>query len=354
MTDGTPLHGTPLHGTPLHGVDVVLADLDGVVYKGPVAIPFAIESINRAATTSRVGYVTNNASRTPASVAEQLRGLGLNVGDDEVVTSPQAAVRLLTSLVSAGSLVLAVGGEGLRTELALAGFAVTDSADDGPVAVVQGYAPEVGWKHLAEAAFALQGEGAERVWVATNQDWTLPTARGIAPGNGTLVSAVHTAIGRLPIVAGKPEVAIFEEAIARFGATKPLFPVIASTPTSSVRTARVSILCSCSRASMGRNRCSPPTPVRGRPTFLITWANCTSRTQRSRSRRMPRATRSTPRAPRRCGFRFRATVLVESALSGMAMPRSIYCARVARPCGVRGGPSTHSRLMRRYISHKLI
>lgn len=209
--------------TPLDGVDLVLADLDGVVYKGPIAIPFAIESINRASQSVRVGYVTNNASRTPASVAQQLRDLGLTVADDEVVTSPQAAVRLLAGLVPAGSLVLAVGGEGLHTELARAGFAITDSADDNPAAVIQGYAPEVGWKHLAEAAFALQGEGAERPWVATNQDWTLPTARGLAPGNGTLVSAVHTAIGRLPIIAGKPEVAIFEEAVARFGATKPLF-----------------------------------------------------------------------------------------------------------------------------------
>ncbi|HRQ00664.1 MAG TPA: HAD-IIA family hydrolase [Terrimesophilobacter sp.] len=209
--------------TPLEGVDVLLADLDGVVFKGTTAIPFAVESLTLAAQTARVGYVTNNASRTPASVAQQLRELGLDVADDEVVTSPQAAVRLLAELIPAGSLVLAVGGEGLRVELANAGFAVTDSARDEPVAVIQGYAPEVGWRHLAEAAFALQGEGADRPWVATNQDWTLPTDRGLAPGNGTLVSAVHTAIGRLPIIAGKPEVAIFTEAVARFGAQSPLF-----------------------------------------------------------------------------------------------------------------------------------
>ena len=60
-------------------------------------------------------------------------------------------------------------------------------------------------------------------WIATNTDWTIPQARGIAPGNGTLVSAVHTAIGRLATVAGKPEVPIFEEAVARFGARHPLF-----------------------------------------------------------------------------------------------------------------------------------
>jgi ribonucleotide monophosphatase NagD (HAD superfamily) len=106
-----------------------------------------------------------------------------------------------------------------------AGFAVTRSADDDPVAVVQGFAPEVGWKDLAEASFALQTRPGrdELPWVATNTDWTIPQARGIAPGNGTLVSAVHSAVGRLPIVAGKPERAIFDAAVARFGATSPLF-----------------------------------------------------------------------------------------------------------------------------------
>lgn len=209
--------------TPLDGVDLVLADLDGVVYRGADAIPYAAESINSAAGSRRIGYITNNASRTPESVAEQLTGLGLQVVADDVVTSPQAAVRLLADLVPAGSLVLAVGGDGLRVELANAGFAVTDSANDHPAAVIQGFAQDIGWAQLAEAAYALQGDGAEIPWVATNTDWTLPTARGTAPGNGTLVSAIHLAVGRLPVVAGKPEVAIFEEALRRFGGTKPLF-----------------------------------------------------------------------------------------------------------------------------------
>lgn len=209
--------------TPLDGVDLVLADLDGIVYRGAEAIQYAVESINRAGETRQVGYITNNASRTPASVAEQLQALGLRVTPDDIVTSPQAAVRLLAGLVPAGSLVLAVGGDGLRSELARAGFAITDSASDQPAAVIQGFAQELGWAQLAEAAYALQGAGADLPWVATNTDWTLPTARGIAPGNGTLVSAVHSAVGRLPVVAGKPEVAIFEEAMARFGGQKPLF-----------------------------------------------------------------------------------------------------------------------------------
>ncbi len=211
--------------TPLDGVDLLLADLDGVVYTGPTALPYAVESINRAQRTTRVGYLTNNASRTDATVAAHLTELGLHVAAEDVITSPQAAMVLLAGLVPAGSTILVVGGDGLVDELQKAGFAITRSAEDDPAAVVQGFAPEVGWTQLAEASFALQARPGrdELPWVATNTDWTIPQARGIAPGNGTLVSAVHTAVGRLPIVAGKPERPIFDAALARFGATSPLF-----------------------------------------------------------------------------------------------------------------------------------
>ncbi|MFJ4176086.1 HAD-IIA family hydrolase [Microbacterium sp. NPDC089696] len=211
--------------TPLDGVDAVLADLDGVVYAGPGALPHAVDSLNRAAETARLGYITNNASRTDASVAAHLSSLGLSVAPADVITSPQAAMRLLAGIVPPPATLLIVGGDGLVDEAEKAGYTVTRSAEDSPAAVVQGFAPEVAWTDLAEAAFALkvpEDEGGIP-WIATNTDWTIPRERGVAPGNGTLVSAVHTAIGRLATVAGKPEVPIFEEAMARFGATKPLF-----------------------------------------------------------------------------------------------------------------------------------
>lgn len=210
--------------TPLDGIDLVLADLDGVVYRGPDAIPYAVDALNAAKGAHRVGYLTNNASRTAASVAEHLSSLGLTVAAEEVVTSPQAAMRVMQTLVPAGSTILVIGGAGLVDEVEKAGFAVTRSALDEPAAVVQGFSPELGWVHLAEAAFALQASKGDAgiPWVATNTDWTIPQARGTAPGNGTLVSAVHTAVGRLPVVAGKPEVPMFEVATERFAASSTL------------------------------------------------------------------------------------------------------------------------------------
>lgn len=205
--------------TPLSGTDVIFADLDGVIYKGTNAVPFAVEALVSATSHSRLAYITNNASRTPEAVAEHLRELGLPATAADVVNSPQAAVMLLATLVPAGSVILVIGGEGLITEVENAGFVVTFSAEDEPAAVIQGFAPHLGWADLAEASFALHSG---IPWVATNTDWTIPVARGIAPGNGTLVSAVHLAVGRLPVFAGKPEKAIFDYARERFAASDPL------------------------------------------------------------------------------------------------------------------------------------
>lgn len=210
---------TPLGAAPIEGRDLILADLDGVVYRGTQAIPHAAEQLNRAAESVRIGYLTNNASRTDEAVAHQLRGYGLGVQTSDIVTSPQAAVSLLSKTVRPGAKVLVVGGEGLIDELTKAGFAITHSADDEPEAVVQGFAPHVGWEHLAQASFALAEQPGQDPlpWIATNTDWTLPLERGLAPGNGTLVSAVHTAVQRLPEFAGKPEPAIYRTAFDRFG-----------------------------------------------------------------------------------------------------------------------------------------
>ncbi|MCC2030520.1 HAD-IIA family hydrolase [Microbacterium sp. YMB-B2] len=256
--------------TPLDGVDVVLADLDGVVYAGPGALPHAVESLNRVAETRRVGYITNNASRTDASVAGHLTELGLSVAAEDVVTSPQAAMRLLATMVPAPATLLIVGGEGLVVEAEKAGYRVTRSAEDAPDAVVQGFAPEVAWTDLAEAAFALkvpEDEGGIP-WIATNSDWTIPRERGVAPGNGTLVSAVHTAVGRLATVAGKPEVPIFEEAIARFDAHKTLF-IGDRLDTDILGAARVGIDSALVLTGIDRPKHVLAAPEGSRPTYVL-------------------------------------------------------------------------------------
>jgi glycerol-1-phosphatase len=201
--------------------DVLLADLDGVVYEGNAAIkdaPEAIRELQRLGLP--VGYVTNNSSRRPETIAEQLAGFGVVCAPENIIGSGKTGVDILKTMVAPGSRVLVVGGEGLRARVLESGFELVADSNGRPDAVIQGFAPDVSWRDLAEAAFSIQN-GAK--WVATNQDWTLPQEKGLAPGNGTLVSAVHTAVGQLPVVAGKPEPAIFHTAVEHFGAKNALF-----------------------------------------------------------------------------------------------------------------------------------
>ena len=201
--------------------ETLLLDLDGVIYEGGRAIIDSIESITALmAKGVQVGFITNNASRTSEDIANQLQSFGLELNAEDVITSAQAGALLLKNQIPQGSKVLVVGGEGLRSNVSLAGFNIVESSKDSPVAVIQGFDPSVGWKQLAEASYAIQ-QGAK--WVATNQDWTIPREEGLAPGNGTLVSAVHTAVGQLPVVAGKPEKAIFETALEHFGTSSAIY-----------------------------------------------------------------------------------------------------------------------------------
>jgi HAD superfamily hydrolase (TIGR01450 family) len=208
--------------------DLVIFDLDGVVYLGGEPVPGAPGAISSiVAEGTPVAYVTNNASRRAAEVAALLRKLGVPARDDEVLTSAQAAAELLAEELPRGAPVLVVGAPALAEEIRAVGLtpAGADGADghDGarPVAVVQGYGPGVGWADLAEACVAVRA-GAR--WVATNTDATLPSVRGPLPGNGSLVAALSTALGsRAPdTVVGKPSPALFEVAARRRGAHRVL------------------------------------------------------------------------------------------------------------------------------------
>jgi HAD superfamily hydrolase (TIGR01450 family) len=206
---------------PLDAVyDVALLDLDGVVYIGGTAISGASEALHKAgAAGMRLAYVTNNAFRTPAAVAALLTGLGVPAAAEDVVTSAQAAARLLAERLPAGAPVLVVGGSGLRMALRERGLRPVSTAADKPLAVVEGYAPGVDYSMLAEGGLAV---AAGALFVASNGDLTIPGRRGIAPGNGSLIQVIATATGVQPLVAGKPEPPLHHESVLRTKAKHPL------------------------------------------------------------------------------------------------------------------------------------
>ena len=200
--------------------DALLVDLDGVVQLGSEPVPGAAEALAAARGDGlRIVFVTNNAARTPHDVATALRALGVQAGDEEVLTSSTATAATLAERLAPGSRVLVVGGDGLREPLRAHGLEPVGSAEDEPVAVVQGWSPDLTWALLAEGAVAIR-RGC--TWVATNRDATLPSPRGPLPGNGAMVAAVAMATGAAPEVIGKPGRALFDAAVRRAGAQRPL------------------------------------------------------------------------------------------------------------------------------------
>lgn len=203
-----------------HRYDLALLDLDGVVYVGPHAVPGAAEHLEAAADAGmRLAYVTNNASRPPRVVAKHLTELGIPASEDDVVTSAQAAARLLAEQLPSGAPVFVIGGPGLTEALAEQGLRPVASTDDEPVAVVSGYFADLRWGTVTEGAIMVR-EGLP--WVASNTDLSVPTPRGAGPGNGVLVEAVARFAGRRPVVAGKPLPPLFEETMRRVGGGSPL------------------------------------------------------------------------------------------------------------------------------------
>ena len=216
----------------LANYDALLLDLDGVVYRGRGAVPHAVEVLDAAVAAGlRLGFVTNNAARPPAEVADHLASLGVAASPDQVVTSAQVGADLLAERIPAGARVLAIGGPGVGLALAERGFEPVLAADEAAMGrsdreigrqvagVLQGFGPAVNWHDLAVASYSVD-EGA--AWVATNTDRTIPRADGIAPGNGTLVAAVTAATGVTPPAAGKPAAAMMLLAAQRLGSSRPL------------------------------------------------------------------------------------------------------------------------------------
>ena len=200
--------------------DAALLDLDGVVYLGGNPIPGAADALADASGRGmKLAYVTNNASRSPNAIAAQLTGMGVPATAGDIVTSAQAAAHVLADRLPAGARVLVVGGTGLRLALHARGLRPVSAAADKPLAVVQGYAPDISYGLLAEAALALN---AGAFFVATNTDPTLPTARGLQPGNGSLVQVLVHATGQQPLVAGKPQPPLHAESVQRVGAKRPI------------------------------------------------------------------------------------------------------------------------------------
>jgi glycerol-1-phosphatase len=210
---------------------LLLVDLDGVVYRASEPVPGVAEVLAaRAAAGDQVVYVTNNSMHYRADYVTRLSALGAPVSPDHVVTSARATALYLGDHHPDVERVLAVGASGLERELRDVGLEVVTAAHaatrmsqeglDGwaaaghPGAVVVGLDPQATYLRIAAAADCVRA-GAR--FIATNRDPVFPTERGLRPGAGSLVAAIEATAQATPVVIGKPEPFLLEEAARAVG-----------------------------------------------------------------------------------------------------------------------------------------
>lgn len=195
-------------------IDHLIIDMDGVLWRGAQVIPGAPEFI-RFLRQRGIGFVlaTNNSTRTAAQYQDRLAGFGIEVAPHEIVTSALATAGYLATQAEPGTPVYVIGGDGLRQALTEKGF-VLDSQQARYVVV--GMDLELTFDKLRRATLLIRaGAG----FVGSNPDKTFPSEEGMIPGAGATLAALEAATGVSPVIVGKPEPIMFQQALKRLGAT---------------------------------------------------------------------------------------------------------------------------------------
>lgn len=212
--------------TKINNIGGLIVDMDGVLWHGSQPIP-GVENFFEAIRELAIPFVlaTNNASLTQQQYVEKLHSLGVVVAPEEILTSSMATAHYLANHTEPDQRrVFVIGEDGLRQPLRQQGFTLTDlfEVDQpdkgisgvGADIVVSGLDRKLTWDKLATATLNIRA-GAR--FIATNADTTLPTELGEVIGNGGTLAALTAATGVEPMVIGKPEPILYQQALSVLG-----------------------------------------------------------------------------------------------------------------------------------------
>ncbi|MFO7917132.1 MAG: HAD-IIA family hydrolase [Anaerolineae bacterium] len=194
--------------TELANIRNLLIDMDGVLYRGKTPLPGSGELLVFLEAAD-IDYllVTNNSTSTPAEFVDRLEGMDIEVPEESIVTSGVATANYLRKMAPDGARVNVVGEKALIKELRKRGFVLAGRDADY---VVCGWDRGINFEKLKTACLAIR-DGA--TFVGTNPDKTYPLENDIIPGAGSILAALVAATDVEPIVVGKPEPIMFEQAL---------------------------------------------------------------------------------------------------------------------------------------------
>lgn len=210
---------------PFTNIKALIIDMDGVLWHGDQPMPGLAEFFQTLRDLQiRFILATNNASLTQEQYVNKLAQMGVEVFRDEILTSSMATALYLSQHNNpAECRVFVIGEDGAKQPLLDHGFTLTDlyelnddkdNPNMGAHIVVCGKDSTLTWDKLATATLNIRA-GAQ--FIGTNADTTLPTERGLTHGNGAILAALQAATGIEPIIIGKPEPIIYQQALALLG-----------------------------------------------------------------------------------------------------------------------------------------
>ena len=255
---------------PLDSLRTLLIDMDGVLYRGPYALPGAAE-LFAVLRSIGIGHnlITNNSSRTPQQYLNKLAGLGIDVAPEQLLTTGQATAAYLREICPEGAPVFVIGEEGLVQPVEEAGFWLDDRS---PRYVLVGLDRGFSYEKLKVATHAVMA-GAELI--ASNPDVTFPTDEGLLPGAGAFLAAIYACTGAKPLVIGKPETRTLEIAMRRLGAAPEQTAIIGDRLETDILAGKragigtILVLTGIStRADLESSECQPDYVFEGMPDFI--------------------------------------------------------------------------------------
>ncbi|PSN84011.1 hypothetical protein B9Q01_02425 [Candidatus Marsarchaeota G1 archaeon OSP_D] len=221
----------------MNELGALLIDIDGVVKRGSTLIEGSIEAFD-IIKQSGVPFllITNNSTKTPEQLSKEFEEKGLSIEKEKIFTSAKALVYALNSkkeyTKKALEGVLAIGEEGLLSELKQSGFKLETELTQGVVVV--GLDSAFNYQKLVKAMRSIE-QGA--LFFATNTDRTYPTEEGKLPGAGALVCSVVACTGKRPVLVGKPSKIFFKAALSALNLRNSNIVVIGDRPETDIRMA---------------------------------------------------------------------------------------------------------------------
>ncbi len=191
-----------------------LLDMDGTLYLEDDLFEDCLAFLQQIRNNGgRYLFLTNNSSKSVKTYVEKLHRLGIEATPEDFFTSTMAACVYLNKHGPFHK-IYASGTAAFRQELIDNGFNVTDHLEEDIDCLLMGNDSELTFQKLEDAC-KLLGRGV--TYLATNPDWVCPTAYGYVPDCGAVCQMLQHATGRFPYFIGKPEPAMAQLAMKKWG-----------------------------------------------------------------------------------------------------------------------------------------